>query len=74
MIEPPLSDTLPGRPLGPTHAVFARLEGCGLDRVAAGNLTARLAGLEPVRDGWSVREIDRLLFLQWLADHDRLPR
>ena len=78
MIEPPLPemlpDTLAARPLGSTQAIFARLEGCGLDRIAAGNLTARLSGLEPTRRGWTVEEIDRLLFLGWLAAHDRLPR
>lgn len=74
MIEPQLSQTRPEPDPRTTQAVFARLEGCGLDRIAAGNLTARLAGLEPARRGWTVREIDGLLFLRWLAEHGRLPR
>jgi hypothetical protein len=38
----------------------------------AGNLTAYLRGLRPVDQGWTVSEIDRLLFLRYLVDRDRL--
>lgn len=72
MIEPPLPDPAPVRSPGSTRLVFERLERCGLDAVQAGNLTARLAGLEPVRDGWTVEEIDRILFLRWLDGCGRI--
>ena len=53
------------------RATFRRLCFCGLTPEQAGNLTARLEGLRPIRDGWSVIEIERLVFLRWLIDQGR---
>lgn len=53
------------------RATFRRLRVCGLSAQEAGNLTARLEGLRPVRDGWTVLEIERLVFLRWLVDRGR---
>jgi hypothetical protein len=53
------------------RATFRRLRFCGLSPTAAGNLTARLEGLRPIRDGWAVVEIERLVFLRWLIDRGR---
>jgi hypothetical protein len=50
------------------RATFRRLRVCGLTDTEAGNLTARLEGLRPVRDGWAVVEIERLVFLRWLVE------
>ena len=50
------------------RATFRRLRVCGLSAEEAGNLTARLEGLRPVRDGWAVLEIERLVFLRWLVE------
>lgn len=53
------------------RATFRRLRICGLSAEEAGNLTARLEGLRPVRDGWAVMEIERLVFLRWLVERGR---
>jgi hypothetical protein len=50
------------------RATFRRLRLCGLSAEEAGNLTARLEGLRPVNDGWTVREIERLVDLRWLVE------
>ena len=49
-------------------AVTYRLLGSkGFRSDEAGNLTAYLQGLPPVKGGWAVGEIDRLLFLRHLV-------
>ena len=53
------------------RATFRRLRFCGLTPEQAGNLTARLEGIKPVRDGWAVVEIERLVFLRWLVERGR---
>jgi hypothetical protein len=40
----------------------------------AGNLIAHLEGLRPSRFGWTVREIDHLLFLRRMLESGRLSR
>jgi hypothetical protein len=74
-----ITDSLPGptatrsaaHRLSPTRWTYYGLRRAGLSREEAGNLTARLAGIGPVRGGWSVTEIERLRFLRWLADAER---
>lgn len=56
------------------RAIARRLEGCGLSPSEASNLTARLEGLRSVRTGWSLPEVERLLFLRWLVEDGRLAR
>ena len=51
-----------------------RLEGGGWTRREAGNLVALFHGLRPSRDGWSVREIEHLRFLQALVKTGRVGR
>jgi hypothetical protein len=53
-------------------ATYGDLRGKGLAPTEAGNLTAYLRGLRPVDQGWTVAEIDRLLFLRYLVDRGRL--
>jgi hypothetical protein len=53
-------------------ATYRDLGAKGLAPTEAGNLTAYLRGLRPVDQGWTVAEIDRLLFLRYLVDRDRL--
>jgi hypothetical protein len=48
---------------------FAR---CGFTAREAGDLTARLEGLGAVRSGWTLAQVERMLFLRWLHEHDRL--
>jgi hypothetical protein len=44
----------------------------GLGPAEAGNLTAYLSGLRPVEHGWTLGEIDRLVFLRYLVERGRL--
>lgn len=44
----------------------------GFSEAEASNLTAYLAGLRPAGPGWTLRELDRLLFIRWLVDARRL--
>jgi hypothetical protein len=52
--------------------VHRGLRAKGLDVVEAGNLTAFLFGMPCVAEGWSLAEIERLLFARYLAGHGRL--
>jgi hypothetical protein len=54
-------------------AVTYRLLGSkGFRPDEAGNLTAYLHGLSPVRSGWALREIERLLFLRDQVERGRI--
>lgn len=53
-------------------ATYRDLGARGLAPTEAGNLTAYLRGLRPSAQGWTVTEIDRLLFLRYLVDRGRL--
>ena len=53
-------------------ATYRDLGARGLAPVEAGNLTAYLRGLRPVDGGWTVSEIDRVLFLRYLVDRGRI--
>jgi hypothetical protein len=56
----------------PARVLFTRLWMCGLTAEQAANLTARLEGLEAADSGWSLVEVERLLFLRWLVESGRL--
>lgn len=49
-----------------------RLEGGGWTQREAGNLVALFHGLRPTRDGWTVREIEHLRFLQAMVKMGRI--
>jgi hypothetical protein len=53
-------------------ATYRDLGARGLAPREAGNLTAYLRGLRPVDQGWTVAEINRLLFLRYLVERGRL--
>lgn len=44
----------------------------GLTEKEAANIAALSIGLRPVAGGWSSREIERLRFLRYLAESERL--
>jgi hypothetical protein len=44
----------------------------GLSAIEAGNLTAHLNGLQVAERGWSLSEIERILFLRALVDLGRI--
>ena len=59
-------------PVAAPGVTFRRLRVAGFTSTQAGNLTARLSGISPARSGWSVNEIERLLFLRSLVDTGRV--
>jgi hypothetical protein len=50
------------------------LEAGGWTQREATNLVALVHGLRPAADGWSIREIEHLRFLQVLVKQGRIPR
>jgi hypothetical protein len=67
--DPPPASTRSGP--SPT-AIYRRLTIQGWSSRDAGNLVAALQGLRPARQGWTVNEIDHLMFLRALLDSGRL--
>jgi hypothetical protein len=57
----------------PARATYRQLAMRGLTPGEAGNLTAYLNGIGPVGSGWTIGQIERLLFLRHLARSGRLP-
>ena len=54
-------------------AVMARrLQQGGFSTGEAHNLTAHLIGLPPVRTGWTLRQVEHLLFLRSIVETGRL--
>ena len=49
-----------------------RLQLSGFSVTEASNLTARLAGLAPAQTGWSLRQVEHLLFLRSIVETGRL--
>jgi len=56
----------------PVAATTWRLQLCGLSVTEASNLTAHLNGLPAVESGWTVRQIEHLLFLRSILETGRL--
>ena len=56
------------------RAAYRGLRAIGLSESEAGNLSAHLAGLGHVPQGWLIREIERLLFIRSLVDSGRIDR
>ncbi len=67
---------LPGDDLAGKHpspsVIYRRLTINGWSAREAGNLVARLEGLRTARQGWTVNEIDHLLFLRAMVETGRL--
>lgn len=57
---------------GEVRAASRYLTGHGFQPTEAGNLTAYLIGLAPVERGWTVDEIERLLFVRHLVERRRI--
>jgi hypothetical protein len=69
---PPLESIRERRRTAAPKATYRRLGSLGLSRVEAGNLTAFMSGLRPSRSGWTIEQIDRLLFLRYLVATGRI--
>jgi hypothetical protein len=55
------------------RGTYQRLRMVGLTASEAGNLTAHLNGLHVSENGWTLQEIERLLFVRALVDLGRIP-
>jgi hypothetical protein len=58
---------------GPVRSTYHRLRMVGLTPTEAGNLTAHLNGLRIADQGWTLHEIERLLFVRALVERGRIP-
>jgi hypothetical protein len=65
-----IREPAPSRPS--PDVIYRQLTIGGWDPREAGNLIAHLEGLRPARFGWTVREIDHLIFLRRMAEDGRL--
>ena len=70
--QDPIRDHETARREAPIGATARRLQMCGLTAVEAATLTGRLAGLSPVRGGWTTRQVGHLVFLRALVESGRL--
>ena len=61
-----------GREGRTVRSTYHRLRMVGLTAVEAGNLTAHLNGLHVAEHGWTLLEIERLLFVRALAERGRI--
>jgi hypothetical protein len=64
----------PARSRPSPEVIYRRLTVEGWGPREAGNLIAHLEGLGPARFGWTVREIDHLIFLRRMVESGRLGR
>jgi hypothetical protein len=64
---------VPARSPRTARSTYQRLRMVGLTAAEAGNLTAHLNGLKVAGQGWTLREIEGLLFIRALADLGRIP-
>ena len=56
------------------RSMIWHLEAGGWSEREAGNLVALVHGLRPARNGWTVREIEHLRFLQAMVRTGRIGR
>jgi hypothetical protein len=57
---------------GAVHETYRGLRALGWSDSEAGNLAAYLEGIGRVRDGWSIREVEGLLFIRALVADGRI--
>jgi hypothetical protein len=72
--QPLLADHETVADIAPVAMTFRRLQQRGLSAAEAGNLTARLVGLQIVRTAWTTHEIEHVIFLRTLVVEGRLSR
>jgi hypothetical protein len=68
--SPPGSDHAPV-PV-PVRTTYRRLRIAGLTPREAGTLTGHLAGLRVVPTGWTIEEVERLMFIRALVGSGRM--
>ncbi|HEU5205556.1 MAG TPA: hypothetical protein VFU17_14790 [Candidatus Limnocylindrales bacterium] len=62
----------PGPAPSAPHGTYRHLRMLGLDPSEAGNLAAFVRGIPPVEQGWTVKQIEHLLFLRYLVEQRRV--
>jgi hypothetical protein len=67
-----LATSRPGPAPSAAQGAYGHLRMLGLDPAEAGNLAAFVRGIAPVEQGWTVQEIDHLLFLGYLVEQGRV--
>jgi hypothetical protein len=72
MVDRMVERSPPGRRDLPVAATTRRLQLCGLSVAEASTLMAHLRGLPAVESGWTVRQIEHLLFLRSIVETHRL--
>jgi hypothetical protein len=66
------SESEPVRPVESARTTFRRLRMAGFSSTEAGNLTAHLEGLPAMPKGWTLHEIEALLFVRSLVERGRI--
>lgn len=56
----------------PIAETARRLQMCGLTSAEAATLAGRLSGLLVIRSGWTVRQVEHLVFLRAIVESGRL--
>jgi hypothetical protein len=57
---------------GSPRVTYRRLRMAGLTTAQAGNLTAHMSGLRIARSGWTLQEVEGLLFVRSMVDTGRM--
>jgi hypothetical protein len=70
--EGPIADHETVRMGPPFGQVARRLQQCGFTPAEAANLMARCAGLPAVRSGWTIRQVEHLVFIRTIVESGRL--
>lgn len=70
--EGPIADHETVRMSPPFGQVTRRLQQCGFTPVEAANLMARCAGLPAARSGWTIRQVEHLVFIRTIVESGRL--
>lgn len=68
----PMADHETVRMSPPYGQVARRLQHCGFTPTEAANLMARLAGLPAARSGWTIRQVEHLVFIRTIVETGRL--
>jgi hypothetical protein len=68
----PLADHESVRMSPPFGQLARRLQQCGLTPTEAANLLARCAGLPAARSGWTIRQVEHLVFIRTIVENGRL--
>ena len=56
----------------PVAMTVRRLQMCGFNPIEAATLAGRLTGLPVTRSGWTVRQVEYLVFLRAIVESGRL--